>query len=558
MGCEHGNKEQPQRWQQEVGVDIRTWDIVKATQYGLLERCRELVEAGKDVREPDAEGISLLHWAAINNRIDVAKFYLSKGAVVNQFAGVLNATPMHWAVRQGHLEMAVLLMSFGGDPGLWDDEGGSCLHTAAQFDHPHIIAYLLAKGQDIDLLDKHGRTPIMLAALRTQGPEPTRMLVQCGASLGRVDQLHGNSVLHYAVQGGAGMPTQVLLDAGAPIDIVNKEGETPLAMAVRMKASFVARLLVEGRKTRGLHGSRLMYALKSRKSLGMVLVWLLAGLSFGLVGGVLTLNSESWLLKGTLLSAVWGSSALVTRFLFFQESQKVAQLAAFSSTMLWTHFTWFFWLWPHVGGAWSQPLAVIVSGAAFYCLAKVARPPPGIARNQQEQRQTVIKMAEAGTFTASTYCIICLAPRPPFSKHCPMCGRCIEGYDSHCWWIGNCVGAKNWRHYFGLMLSSLAWLTWLLGGCVFFWNAECGGWGPSGPDGTWNRVARITTCSPWVTWTAFNAAFHIMWLMTALSTQLYQIFVLRMTVEEYVSKKSCHHEHGTHPHMPPLHKNKEK
>ncbi|CAN0403810.1 unnamed protein product, partial [Lampetra planeri] len=228
MGCEHGNKEQPQRWQQEVGVDIRTWDIVKATQYGLLERCRELVEAGKDVREPDAEGISLLHWAAINNRIDVAKFYLSKGAVVNQFAGVLNATPMHWAVRQGHLEMAVLLMSFGGDPGLWDDEGGSCLHTAAQFDHPHIIAYLLAKGQDIDLLDKHGRTPIMLAALRTQGPEPTRMLVQCGASLGRVDQLHGNSVLHYAVQGGAGMPTQVLLDAGAPIDIVNKE--VPLCM----------------------------------------------------------------------------------------------------------------------------------------------------------------------------------------------------------------------------------------------------------------------------------------------------------------------------------------
>ncbi|CAN0403838.1 unnamed protein product [Lampetra planeri] len=76
-------------------------------------------------------------------------------------------------------------------------------------------------------------------------------------------------------------------------------------MAVRMKASFVARLLVEGRKTRGLHGSRLMYALKSRKA------------SFTL----------------------------------------------------------------------GNPLAVIVSGAAFYCLAKVARPPPGIARNQQEQRQ---------------------------------------------------------------------------------------------------------------------------------------------------------------------------
>lgn len=41
--------------------------------YGLLERCQELVEAGYDVRQPDKENVTLLHWAAINNRLDLVK-----------------------------------------------------------------------------------------------------------------------------------------------------------------------------------------------------------------------------------------------------------------------------------------------------------------------------------------------------------------------------------------------------------------------------------------------------------------------------------------------------
>ncbi|XP_016117981.1 palmitoyltransferase ZDHHC17-like [Sinocyclocheilus grahami] len=54
--------------------DYSTWDIIKATQYGIFERCRELVEAGYDVRQPDKENVTLLHWAAINNRIDLVKY----------------------------------------------------------------------------------------------------------------------------------------------------------------------------------------------------------------------------------------------------------------------------------------------------------------------------------------------------------------------------------------------------------------------------------------------------------------------------------------------------
>ena len=53
--------------------DYKTFDIVRATQYGVHERCVELIEGGYDVNQPDQENVSLLHWAAINNRIDIVK-----------------------------------------------------------------------------------------------------------------------------------------------------------------------------------------------------------------------------------------------------------------------------------------------------------------------------------------------------------------------------------------------------------------------------------------------------------------------------------------------------
>lgn len=53
--------------------DYRTFDIVRAAQYGVMERCVELVEAGFDVNQPDAENVTVLHWAAINNRLDIVR-----------------------------------------------------------------------------------------------------------------------------------------------------------------------------------------------------------------------------------------------------------------------------------------------------------------------------------------------------------------------------------------------------------------------------------------------------------------------------------------------------
>lgn len=54
--------------------DYSQFDLVRATQYGIFDRCRELIEKeGVDVDTLDKENVSALHWAAINNRIRIAE-----------------------------------------------------------------------------------------------------------------------------------------------------------------------------------------------------------------------------------------------------------------------------------------------------------------------------------------------------------------------------------------------------------------------------------------------------------------------------------------------------
>ena len=53
---------------------VKDMNITVATQYGRIDRVAELIAAGGvDINQPDAEGCYLMHWAAINNRVDLIK-----------------------------------------------------------------------------------------------------------------------------------------------------------------------------------------------------------------------------------------------------------------------------------------------------------------------------------------------------------------------------------------------------------------------------------------------------------------------------------------------------
>jgi palmitoyltransferase len=55
-------------------------------------------------------------------------------------------------------------------------------------------------------------------------------------------------------------------------------------------------------------------------------------------------------------------------------------------------------------------------------------------------------------------CRTCHLLKPPRSKHCTVCKRCVARLDHHCVFINNCVGYGN-QHWFLLLLLSTAVLT---------------------------------------------------------------------------------------------------
>ena len=142
-------------------------------------------------------------------------------------------TPLHLCSIMGHKAIAEYLLGENADTSVQDSSGSTPLHEAIRYGQLEIASMLLDAGANPNAKDNLGKTPIMLIIPHDKLRETYKLLIRYRADLNQADT-YGDTVLHTATMLKANSSIiQILTSNGADINVRNKEGVTPLAIAIQ-------------------------------------------------------------------------------------------------------------------------------------------------------------------------------------------------------------------------------------------------------------------------------------------------------------------------------------
>jgi ankyrin repeat protein len=147
---------------------------------GRVDMVRSLADLGADLNQVTEDGLMLLHWSALEGRLDMVRcLLLELGAVVNK-GGQRGSTPLYCAAQNGHLE---------------------------------VVRFLVEYGADVDQANDNGQTPLMAASFK-KNEKVFRCLIKHGANV-QASTASGHRASDVSKMGGAPMAQTEYLEAKA-------------------------------------------------------------------------------------------------------------------------------------------------------------------------------------------------------------------------------------------------------------------------------------------------------------------------------------------------------
>lgn len=528
-------------------------DIMQLARLGEIGPIQTLFETGKfNARYKDQEGITPLHWAAINNHYALCKFLVESGAEVNAKGGESVATPAMWAAQRCHLYIVNLLLENGADPLLTDGQGYNMLHLATFDGNVFLLLILLHQNIPIDGPDPSGHTCLMWAAYKGY-PACVDLFLQWGASVNGADE-NGFTALHWSLVKGNPVCIQKLIEQGSDRFIETNDGKPPATIAQEMnsRGAWHRALKESGYNPDGTAKQfPLPYAsfISSRVFLNrsfFLLPFFQMFIIFSVLSGmpifaavpitVFLACSLQWAAQQVLQ---WAPSDM-------QHLQRTPYLAGvFAATLFWVGVRWFTTVLmttysSHPG--FNLLFAISYGLCAYFYTYSMFEDPGYVPKlgSRAQQKAVIDELLSLWKFDDQNFCVSCMVRRPVRSKHCKRCSRCVAKHDHHCPWIHNCVGANNQRHFLVYIVALEAGMLFFI--CLAVYHiqdlpqpkkTQCNVLS----EGICRYILRDTFTIIVTLWTCFQ----LLWVTMLLAVQMVQVARAQTTYESMRG----HMHHGT-------------
>ncbi|XP_013921255.1 PREDICTED: protein phosphatase 1 regulatory subunit 12C isoform X2 [Thamnophis sirtalis] len=202
-----------------------------------LEAAREMLGAdAAAVNGTNADGISALHQACIDENMEVVEFLVENGADVNQ-ADNEGWTPLHVAASCGYNEIAQYLLDHGANIAAVNSDGDVPLDIAEADSMEALLrAEIEKRGVDVEVAKREEEEMMLRDA---------RHWLNDGKISDEPHPKTGATALHVAAAKGYVEVMRLLLQAGYDTNVQDKDGWAPLHAAAHWGVEEACRLLAE-------------------------------------------------------------------------------------------------------------------------------------------------------------------------------------------------------------------------------------------------------------------------------------------------------------------------